>query len=902
MGDIVPGAPLAAVGEAPGRVEVETAKVFSGPSGREYDLALHTGGLERDEVTTVNVLACQPPDELTAFLERQGKAHRRATKKALERGETPPDPPRNPIDCCMPRLEHDLSLSNSKVLLAIGGKALQALAHHFSIPYGTGHDEVGRIKAATIKNQHGSPIVFPDGRVLCSSLHPAFAMRERTYTHVVRNDIARAAKIAKRAGKVDWDEPQFQLFPTIEAIELTCSLFITKKAVVTVDIETDSADMMTCNVRCVGLGAKFKGQPDETIIVVPFLWIDGRDYWSDPDHRRRAERAVRAVLDACQLIAHNGAFDTNVCQRVGLMSKDRVLKPSRMKTWRDSLLAHHDTDDNDLPHDLGFVARRFLEAPLWKGDADHKNAGGVARDLDLHTYNAKDVLCTSRIWSFVEKRIVECNTQTQFNTDTLLAPVAREMTNLGVPIDEVLRGHFSVQFNKLTKEFRRDFDQIIGRHLNIGSPAQLGDYLYDELGYQPPLNPQGYDWEEGDDWSTSTPALLRLIDHGVDERTRSAIEVILQFRACDKIRGTYIDGLKVYYEDDPLLLEAGRASAVFVDDEPTLPERNAISVLHPTWGLQTVPTGRWTSKPNVQNWASRAWALENEQGVKEPTNLRRMIVAPPGHVLVGADFEQIELRIYAAVANDELLLRAFFEKDKYGNDYDPHSLNAAVLFTPTATTSAIDDTYYQLIAMKKGSNDDKARLKHLRVIAKRFAFLCVYGGKREKLFSVMTAERDKATGERVFTDLTERKVREWFDRWHNAHPETRQWHQHVADFLREHGYVMSPMLDKRKRYFPGGASQENAPPNMEIQSASAATTNDSMLQICEEIPFRGWSSWTGLILNVHDQIVLIAPESKAEEACGIVERCMKHEIECADGRKLPLMGKAVAKRNLAGLD
>jgi DNA polymerase-1 len=254
-------------------------------------------------------------------------------------------------------------------------------------------------------------------------------------------------------------------------------------------------------------------------------------------------------------------------------------------------------------------------------------------------------------------------------------------------------------------------------------------------------------------------------------------------------------------------------------------------------------------------------------------------------VFVGGDFSQIELRLYAVMAQDQLLLKAFRE------DLDPHTLNAATLFANKS--SEIMTLYAALMKKKKGTEAEQAELKYLRTVAKRFCFLEVYGGEEGKLYSVMAAERDKATGERVFHNLTEKRVSEWHRRWHENHPETKMWQAQKAREVRDNGYTQA-IGDCRRRYFPGGATKKNAPPNHEIQGSAAWIANDSVLRIAEEIPFRSWSSWTGLCLQVHDQLMGLVPEGRAEEAIKIFEKCMYHEVQ-----GLPIFAEVYATKDWA---
>jgi DNA polymerase I-like protein with 3'-5' exonuclease and polymerase domains/uracil-DNA glycosylase len=878
-GQVVKNTRLTIIGEAPGKQEVLEQRVFTGPSGQELNEALQLGGADREDVTIINTIECQPPEEMTAYLKRLNFDHQRACDAADRAGLPHPPKPKTPIECCAPRLEREIKESNAETVLAVGGKALQALAGYYNVPFGPGKKERDEVRVLSIMNQHGSPVRLPNGHILCSSLHPAFALRgSRHYKYVIREDIARAVRIANRGNKLDWSEPEPILFPNIETVEKICAMMVEQRAPVTVDIETNSADAQTCHIRCVGLGATLRTFDDtlqEIVIVVPFRRIDKQPYWPDNETKMRAAVAVRSVLDNCPIRAHNGLFDTLVLLRFGLMS-------DRAKTWFDTMIAHHDTEANDLPHGLGFVGTRFFEVIMWKGDVDHK-AANAEGDENLYRYNGKDIVVTHRLADKLRERINACATWQQFTTDTNLAPIARDMGDLGLVVDESERGRLSKLFNEKCVELRKKFRNIVGvPKINPGSPPQLRDWFFGVKGLRPSLNPQGFEWDEGDDPSTSSGALLRLQDNGVDRQTDQAIECLLEYRAYDKLRGTYIDRLKARDVDwnalgfsDDLI---GRAPAVYrppeydfdsgydQDLELVLAERPGYSLLNTTYKLHVIPTGRWATEPAVQNWPALGKG-----------NMRKMIVAPPGHVIVGADYAQIEARLYAVLAGDVKLLDAFAKK------LDAHSMNAASLF---AESEDRIPWWYEYIE----HNPDKKIRKHLRTIAKRFCFLEIYGGERDKLYSVMSADRDKATGKRTFPDLKPSMVEMWHDRWHTYHPETKQWHERCKSAERRHTFVAT-IIDHRKRFFPGGPNKANAVPNMTIQGSAASIMNQAILKIAEKIPFRSWSPMTGLFLQVHDFVGAYVPESRAEEAMKIIEDCMYWEHE-----GMPFVAEAEAKK------
>jgi DNA polymerase I-like protein with 3'-5' exonuclease and polymerase domains/intein/homing endonuclease len=235
---------------------------------------------------------------------------------------------------------------------------------------------------------------------------------------------------------------------------------------------------------------------------------------------------------------------------------------------------------------------------------------------------------------------------------------------------------------------------------------------------------------------------------------------------------------------------------------------------------------------NCQNWPERGKA-----------NMRDMIVAPPGHVIVGADLDQVELRLYASISGDRLLLKAFNTPGM-----DPHAYNAASLFAKTWGKS-LEDAYQHIVTMpdqeeakakamlhadplcykqmgyasaeamlasahKKGEQNKK---KH-RNIAKTFVYLETYGGEAEKLYMYMSMARDKATGELMFPGLREEQVHEWHNEWHKHHPETKSWQRTCAQVARVEGYTASPFGCFRKRFYPGGPNKHAAVFNHVIQS------------------------------------------------------------------------------------
>lgn len=871
LGDVVRDARLAIVGEAPGAREVSEGRVFVGPSGRVLDEALVAGGLARSDTTVTNVLACQPPpgEDLQFYLWRLAREHKAAEKEARKSRALDPIFV-TPLECCAPRLDRDLVESRSTVFLAVGGTALASLAGKLGV------------EAQGIAKQHGAPIPIDRlgrGVTLCSSLHPAFALRPdgRKMLGVVKADIERAARIAVRDGEIDWHEPEFLLRPSAD--EVVAWLEAAKRVAsssnpLTVDIETNSRSPYDARVRCVGLGVRLEGETfsesPESVICVPFRLLDGRPYWKREADKLRVANALRDALDARPLAGHNLAYDTTVLLRVGLMT-------DRSKTWFDTMIAHHDTDQSELPHDLGFVAARFFEAPRWKEDADEKD-GGTVSDDDLFVYNARDVLNTMRLVPVLRSRVARTGQSAAFEVDTRLAPIARDMGALGLVYDhdERLR-HFWEQDAKARK-LRAALVVAVGREgFNPASVYQLRDWLYGELKLTPPYSTDGRDWakvpkdKDGTplvDPSTNEAAIQALIDGGLPGEIETALETLLKWRAVEKLKGTYCQlreatsaaevakargvGDRVYDVVSP----DGRRTSLIDASQVAWEEIDGAEypVLHTTWKIWVTPTGRWSSAPAVQNWPER------------PVNMRSMVRAAPGHVLVGADSDQIELRLCVLRSGDALLWDALRAKK------DVHVLNYATMEAARAKTSY--EGIYKTLMDAGGKKNPK--VAHLRNIAKRFYYLAVYGGECEKLFKVMSTER-LPDGSRAFPGLTLADVTIWFESFHRLHPEVRRWQAAVVAGWRQHGFA-SALVDGRKRFFLGG-EDPNAMGNHGIQSSAAAIVNRATLEVAERIPFRGWSSQSGLVLQVHDYLGAQVPIGRAEEATRIIVDAMTCEID-----------------------
>ena len=376
------------------------------------------------------------------------------------------------------------------------------------------------------------------------------------------------------------------------------------------------------------------------------------------------------------------------------------------------------------------------------------------------------------------------------NIEFPLAQVLADMTRTGILVDREGIETFGVQL-------RQELDQVLTRiemeagtsDFNPNSPKQLGTLLFDTMGL-----PHGKKTKNG--WSTDAETLEKLRDIPL-------VEDILQYRACQKLNSTYVEGLlKVIGED-------GR--------------------IHTRFNQTEARTGRLSSdNPNLQNIPIRT-----EMGSK----LRAYFVAKPGCVLVDADYSQIELRILAHVTGDAHMQEAFL------SGADIHRSTAAKIYNirPEDVTP------------------------RLRSSAKAINFGIMYGKGAYSLskdigVSVKEAEAFLQTYLATFPNI-------------DGYMEKT-----IAD-ARQCGYVST--LFGRRRALPElnsnnhniRASGERMARNTPIQGTAADVIKLAMVRVWRRL--RDEKMESRLILTVHDELIVEAPEAEAEKAAQILREEME---------------------------
>jgi DNA polymerase-1 len=375
-------------------------------------------------------------------------------------------------------------------------------------------------------------------------------------------------------------------------------------------------------------------------------------------------------------------------------------------------------------------------------------------------------------------------------------PVLARMERQGVLVDrELLKAQssrFAAQLQELLQQARRE----AGHDINVDSPKQLQQVLFEKLGL-PVLRktPTGQP-------STAEDVLEELA------ASYALPRIVLDYRALAKLKSTYTDKLP-----EQINPRTGR--------------------IHTSYGQAVAQTGRLSSSdPNLQNIPIRR---------PEGRRIRQAFIAPPGHVLVAADYSQIELRIMAHLSGDEGLLAAFAE------DRDVHQATAAEVFgVPLAEVSA-----------------DQRRL------AKTINFGLIYGMSPFGLARNLGIERSAA--------------QTYVERYFQRYPGVRRFMDETRRQARERGFVET--VYGRRLYLPdirSGNAQtrqyaERSAINAPMQGTAADIIKRAMIAVdawCarEDAPAR-------LIMQVHDELVLEVRSDAVERVSEAVRERMTSAAE-----------------------
>jgi len=568
--------------------------------------------------------------------------------------------------------------------------------------------------------------------------------------------------------------------------------------VVAVDTETATLDSVTGRL----VGVSLSTGPGRACYIP--LGHGGTDMFAErPEQvplndalgRLHALFADEAVLK----VGHNLKYDIGVLAQHGL-----TIAP-----YDDTLVMSFALDAGKHQHGLDELAKLHLDhacIPFKEVCGTGKSQISFAEvPLDRATqYAAEDAEVAWRLWKLLKLRLpLEGGTRVYEMVDRPLAAIVETMERAGIMVNRDYLARLSGEFATEMLRIEGEIHELAAQPFAIGSPKQLGEILFDKLGLK-----GGRKGKSGD-WSTDQSELERLERDGVPIARK-----ILEWRQLSKLKSTYTDALQ-----QQINAKTGR--------------------VHTSYSLVGAQTGRLSSTdPNLQNIPIRT-----ETG----RQIRDAFIAAPGHVLIAADYSQIELRLAAHMADVPEL------KEAFAQGQDIHAATAIELF---------------------GEVNRDTRGK-----AKTVNFSILYGISRWGLAGRLEVTPDEAQA----------LIARYFERF----PGISDYITDTLEGARAKGYTET--LFGRKTWFPRikAASQneragsERAAINAPIQGTSADLIKRAMARMPMALEAAGLAD-VRMLLQVHDELVFEAPEDKAAAAGEVIRRVMMGAAEPALSLSVPL--------------
>jgi DNA polymerase I len=469
----------------------------------------------------------------------------------------------------------------------------------------------------------------------------------------------------------------------------------------------------------------------------------------------------------------------------------------------DTMLAHYVIEpegkrgmDDMSEKYLGYTTVHIEELIGKKGKGQ-----GNMRDVEpekIKEYAAEDADITLQLKNVflpqLKKKEVE---KVFYEVENPLVKVLTAMEFEGIRIDEAFLNEYSKELEKEAKVAEESVYEQAGVRFNLASPKQLGEVLFDKM----QIDPKAKKTKTGQ-YATGEDVLLKLASKN------KIVDDILIFREFTKLKSTYVDAL-------PLMInkKTGR--------------------VHTSYAQAVAVTGRLSSNnPNLQNIPIRT-----ERG----REIRKAFISrDKDHVLMSADYSQIELRIVAAISGDVNMCDAF----KKGTDI--HTATAAKVFNV----------------------DEKEVTKEMRYKAKSVNFGIIYGQGAFGLAENLGISRTEA--------------KEIIDNYKKQFPNIQKYMDDTIHFAQEHGFVQTLMGRKRwlkdinSANFTVRAFAERNAINSPIQGTAADMIKLAMIRIHDEFTKHKFRS--KMLLQVHDELVFDAHRSEIETIRPIILNCMQSAL------------------------
>lgn len=561
---------------------------------------------------------------------------------------------------------------------------------------------------------------------------------------------------------------------------------------------------------------------------------DKQWYIIKPRNNQLLRSVIKKIKKDCHVIGQNGKFD-QMWLSVNLNKK--------ITFEEDTQLMAHLIDENNSTK-LKILSQRYLGLMDYDISLEDKTN---PKNFDLLVkYNSSDSLCTLKLFNLFKKSLREDKKLNNYynKVSRKLPPIYADIQENGVYVNMTRFKEVESHLISEIKKAQNELDQYAS-NINWSSADQLSDLFFNKWGLDViDLTPKGKP-------SVSESVLLRL-DH-------DCTKVLLKYRGLKQQHSFFIEGWKKF----------------LVKDKDGY-------YLHPSFKLTGTVTGRLScSDPNLQ------------QVTRDPL-IRSMITAPPGEVFIEADYSQVELRIAAELAFEEVMLKAF------QNNEDPHWLTAlkeiekggggsnlvTILKTAEIHTGVKNLGFKDSISIIREIGFSEAERiqkdiiketnpermwKEVRKKAKAINFGFLYGMWPKKFIDYA---RDN-----FGIKMTLSEAKKSRDNFFTTYPGLQQWHQRQINFARRNGFVRS--LSGRVRHLPAAqrvtgsydyekSEAERQAINSPVQSFANDLALMSLIEAHKKLD-RSQIKFTG---TVHDSIHARIKEGKVDSVCEDLKEIM----------------------------
>ncbi len=567
-----------------------------------------------------------------------------------------------------------------------------------------------------------------------------------------------------------------------------------------IDLETTGLNTLNCEI--VGFAIAYKSGEDLKSFYIPVL-PSGAQELSLSD---LIDELKQILEDKSKLqIIQNAKFEKRILKRYGIKLHSN---------FYDTMLASY-VEDPSNKHGLKAQSKRVFKLRMTEieeiiGTGRKQITINEAPLTEVAKYAAADAYVTYKLYEYYENILDKNAKELLKHIEFPLVEVLADIESNGISLDVEHFRKLGLELKSKIQEMESRIHELSGLEFNISSPKQLSGVLFEEMN----IAPVGKKNKTGA-YSTDIDTLETLLaDYELNDKQKEFVEKIIQYRSLTKLSSTYVENLP-----NLIAKETGR--------------------LHSDFNQVVTATGRLSSSnPNLQNIPIRdAYGKEIRRG---------FIAKDLEHVLVCADYSQIELRILAHMANEKALIEAFT------NDQDIHKRTAMEILGKTASEITEDD----------------------RRLGKTLNFALIY------------MQGPFATAKQLGISMSE--ARDFIKKYFTAFPNIQPFMDKTLAKAHQEGYVET--IFSRRRYFKNINSpnkmlqkeEERQAFNTPLQGTAADIIKKAMVELYSKLEAQHPDA--KIILQVHDELVIECPKEKADVVAKLTQETMQNIVKL----KVPL--------------